>query len=81
MDYLKRFWNWLLSKTTLDEKVEAKVEEVKEDIKEVRARAKRVAEETMDVVAAVKEVVEQSKDLVKASKGKPRRGRKLKAQK
>jgi predicted RNA-binding protein with PIN domain len=35
MEYLKRFWNWLLSKTTLDEKVEAKVAEVKEEVTDV----------------------------------------------
>ena len=26
MKYLKRFWNWLLGKTTIDEKIEAKGE-------------------------------------------------------
>ena len=27
---LKRFWNWLLGKTTIDEKIEDVVEEIKE---------------------------------------------------
>ena len=64
MEYLKRFWNWLLSKTTLDEKVEAKVAEVKEEVAEVVEAAKAVVEETKDVVETVK----------------PKRGRKTKAQ-
>ncbi len=64
MEYLKRFWNWLLSKTTLDEKVEAKVAEVKEEVAEVVKAAKVVVEEAKDVVETVK----------------PKRGRKTKAQ-
>jgi hypothetical protein len=64
MEYLKRFWNWLLSKTTLDEKVEAKVAEIKEEVTEVVEAAKVVVEEAKDVVETVK----------------PKRGRKTKAQ-
>ena len=73
---LKRFWNWLLGKTTIDEKVIEVVEEVKEDIQVIRERAKRVAEETRDVLEAAKEVAKQSKDVVDAAKGAPRKGRK-----
>ena len=73
---LKRFWNWLLGKTTIDEKVIEVVEEVKEDIQVIRERAKRVAEETKDVLEAAKEVARQSKDVVDAAKGAPRKGRK-----
>jgi hypothetical protein len=65
MEYLKRFWNWLLSKTTLDEKVEAKVAEIKEEVADVIEAAKVVAEEAKDVVKTVK----------------PKRGRKVKTQK
>jgi len=65
MEYLKRFWNWLLSKTTLDEKVEAKVAEIKEEVADVVEAAKVVAEEAKDVVETVK----------------PKRGRKAKTQK
>ena len=65
MEYLKRFWNWLLSKTTLDEKVEAKVAEIKEEVADVVEAAKVVAEEAKDVVKTVK----------------PKRGRKAKTQK
>jgi len=54
MEYLKRFWNWLLSKTTLDEKVEAKVAEVKEEVAEVVEAAKVVVKETQDVVKTTK---------------------------
>ena len=61
--------------------VEEKVEEVKVVAKEVKKRAKRVAEEAKDVAVAAKEVVKQSKDVVGAAKGKPRAGRKPKAQK
>ncbi len=64
MEYLKRFWNWLLSKTTLDEKVEAKVAEVKEEVAEAVEAAKVAVEEAKDVVETVK----------------PKRGRKAKAQ-
>lgn len=61
--------------------VEDKVEEIKVVAKEVKKRAKRVVEESKDVVSAVKEVAKQSKDVVGAAKGKPRAGRKPKAQK
>ena len=75
-NWLKKTWNWLLGKTTIDEKVVEVVSEVKEDIKVIKARAKRVAEEAKDVQAAVKEVVKQSKDVVDAAKGGQRKGRK-----
>lgn len=64
MEFLKKFWNWLLGQTTIDEKVEAKVAEVKEEVAEVVKAAKVVVEETKDVVETVK----------------PKRGRKTKAQ-
>ena len=61
--------------------VEDKVEEIKVVTKEVKTRVKRVVEEANDVAKAVKEVAKQSKDVVSAAKGKPRSGRKPKAQK
>lgn len=64
MEFLKKFWNWLLGQTTLDEKIEAKVAEVKEEV--------------ADVVEAAKVVVEEAKDVVETVK--PKRGRKSKAQ-
>ena len=53
MKHLRRFWNWLLGKTTIDEKIEAKVDEVVEEVKE---RVDRIKEEVADVKAAAKEV-------------------------
>ena len=64
MEFLKKFWNWLLGQTTLDEKIEAKVAEVKEEVAEA--------------VEAVKVAVEEAKDVVETVK--PKRGRKAKAQ-
>jgi hypothetical protein len=64
MEFLKKFWNWLLGQTTIDEKIEAKVAEVKEEVADVVEAAKAVVEETKDVVETVK----------------PKRGRKTKAQ-
>ncbi len=64
MEFLKKFWNWLLGQTTIDEKIEAKVAEVKEEVAEVVKAAKVVVEEAKDVVETVK----------------PKRGRKTKAQ-
>ena len=63
MEFLKKFWNWLLGQTTFDEKIEAKVAEVKEEV--------------ADVVEAAKVVVEEAKDVVETVK--PKRGRKSKA--
>jgi len=64
MEFLKKLWNWLLGQTTIDEKIEAKVAEVKEEV--------------VDVVEAAKAVVKETKDVVETVK--PKRGRKTKAQ-
>ena len=53
MDYLKRFWNWLLGKTTIDEKVIEKVAEVKKEVKEAKAAIKTAVKETGDVAKVV----------------------------
>lgn len=66
---LKKFWNWLLGKTTIDEKIISTV-------KTVEARIERVKEETSDLVQAVKEVRKQAVDVVEAVQGSPRKGRK-----
>jgi len=81
MEYLKRFWNWLLSKTTVDEKVVEVVKEAKEDVAELRARAEKVVKEAKEVGAAVKKVVEESKDVVEAVKPANRKSRKPRAKK
>ena len=53
MNYLKRFWNWLLGKTTIDEKVIKKVGKVKKEVKEAKAAIKTAVKETSDVAKAV----------------------------
>jgi len=70
---LKKGWDWVWSKTTVDEKA-------KEVIEEIDSRLDRVKEESKDVVDAIKEVSSQAKDVVDAAKGKTkRRGRPKKA--
>ena len=54
MEFLKKFWNWLLGQTTIDEKVEAKVAKIEKEVIEVVEAAKVVAKEAKDVVAEVK---------------------------
>lgn len=68
---IKSFWEWVFSKTTIDEKV------IK-TAKEVSKRAKAVKQEVEDVANAVKEVGNQAGDVVDAVKGKARKGRKKK---
>ena len=68
MEKLTQFWNWLLGKTTLDEKAVEVYDEVKD-------RAEEMADEFKDVKKALKNVATQSKDVINASKGKKRRGR------
>jgi hypothetical protein len=63
-DYLKNLWNALWAKTTIDE--------------ELKSRYDEVVKELEDVKISAKQVVKQSKDVVKAAKGKKRRGRKPK---
>ena len=62
METLKRFWNWLLGKTTVDEKVVATV-------KEAKKRVKAVKEEIAEAKEAIAEAVEQVKDVVEAAQG------------
>jgi pyrroline-5-carboxylate reductase len=54
MEFLKKFWNWLLSQTTIDEKIEAKVTKVKKEVAEAKEAVEKVVEEAKDVVVAVK---------------------------
>jgi len=65
---LKQGWDWLWSKTEVDEKAI-------EVVKETKRRAKRVKEELQDVKKEMKDVAEQAKDVVAAAKGDKRRGR------
>ena len=41
MKYLKRFWNWLLGKTTLDEKIKERVYRIKEEFQDGKKRRGR----------------------------------------
>ena len=69
--YWKDVWVLLWSKTSIDEKAIATVEEVK-------ARAKNVKKEIKDVKEAVAEVGNQMGDVAGAVKGAKRKGRKKK---
>jgi len=67
--YCKDVWNYLWSKTTVDEKAIATV-------KEIKKRYKLTTEELKDVAKAIKEVGNQIGDIDGAMKGKARKGRK-----
>ena len=54
-------WNRLLSKTTIDERIEEGIVEVKERINEVKEELQDVADEISDVVSAVSGKVTKSK--------------------
>ena len=62
IEYLKNLWNALWAKTTIDE--------------ELKSRYDEVVKELADVKEAAKNTVAQAKDVVDAAKGKKRRGRK-----
>ena len=64
IEYFKNLWNALWAKTTIDE--------------ELKSRYDEVVKELEDVKVSAKQIVKQSKDVVKAAKGKKRRGRKPK---
>ena len=67
--YFKDVWALLWSKTEIDEKAIAALDEIKR-------RYKLTSDEVADVVKAVKEVGNQVGDISGALKGKKRRGRK-----
>jgi len=90
MEYLKRFWNWLLislkkywnlllGQTTIDEQVVEKYNEVKDKvedvIEEVQDRVKSVKEELKEAKESISEAVEQAKDVVEAAQGKLIKGK------
>ena len=54
MEFLKKLWAWLLSQTTIDEQVEAKVTKITKEVSEVKAAVEKVVDEANDVVAEVK---------------------------
>ena len=67
MNVLKRFWNWLLGKTTIDEKIVETYQDVKEEVQE---KIEDVKEYVDNVVDEIEDVVEEAKDVVSAIKGK-----------
>ena len=67
--FCKDLWNYLWSKTTIDEKAIATV-------KEIKKRYKLTAQELNDVAKAMKEVGNQIGDIDNALKGEERKGRK-----
>jgi anion-transporting ArsA/GET3 family ATPase len=70
METLKRFWNWLLGKTTIDERIEETVDNAKRTIHVVKERVEDVKEEISEAVDAVEDAVEQVKDVFEAANGK-----------
>lgn len=67
MNVLKRFWNWLLGKTTIDEKIVETYEDVKEEVQE---KIEDVKDYVDNVVDEIEDVVDEVKDVVSAIKGK-----------
>jgi len=70
---LRRFWNWLLGQTTIDEKIEEKVDNAKRTIvatkKKVTERVQEVKEEIAEAKDAIEDAIEQVKDVVEAAQG------------
>lgn len=69
---LRRFWNWLLGRTTIDEKIVEKVDNAKRTIIAVKDRVEDVVDEVKDVIEAVEEaredIMDQVEDVVEAVK-------------
>lgn len=58
--WLRRFWLYLLGKTEIDEKIQEKVEDLKETVNAVK-------EEIKDVKEAVEETIEDAKDFAESA--------------
>ena len=69
--YWRDMWNYLWSKTSIDEKAVATVNEIKK-------RYNLTAQELQDVASAIKEVGNQIGDIDDALRGNERKGRKTK---
>ena len=67
--YCKNVWNYIWSKTSVDEKAIATV-------KEIKRRYKLTSDELRDVAKAIKEVGNQVGDIDNALRGEERKGRK-----
>ena len=72
---LKRFWNWLLGKTTIDERIEETVDNAKRTYNVVRNKVEDVVEEVKDVIEAVEEasdnIMDEVSDVAEALRGGP----------
>jgi len=64
---LKRFWNWLLGQTTIDEKIEEKVDNAKRTVYAVREELADVKEVIKD---AIEDITEEVADVKRAAQGK-----------
>lgn len=62
---LKRFWNWLLGQTTIDEKIEEKVDNAKRTIVTVKEEVIDIKEAVQEAVENISEEVEDVVELVK----------------
>ena len=72
MKFLKKFWNWLLSQTTIDDQIIAKVAEVKKEVADVKAAVNNVVKESKDVVTTVKPKKKRNYSKSKGSGSSPR---------
>jgi prefoldin subunit 5 len=70
---IKKAWSKILSKTTIDEKIESTITET---VVEIKSRIEETKAEIADVKEAIKEVRKQSSHVVKAAQGEKRKGRK-----
>ena len=72
---LAQAWNWLLGRTTIDEKIIETVDNAKRTVIAVKDRVEDVVEEVQDVIEAVKEasedVIEEVNDVAEALRGGP----------
>ena len=72
---LAQAWNWLLGRTTIDERIIETVDNAKRTVNAVRDRVEDVVEEVQDVFEAVKEasgdVMEEVNDVAEALRGGP----------
>lgn len=69
---LAQAWNWLLGRTTIDERIIETVDNAKRTVIAVKDRVEDVVEEVQDVIEAVKDasedIMEEVNDVVEAVK-------------
>jgi len=69
METLKKAWNWLLGKTTIDEKIKETAAEIKKEVAEVKVA---VAEAKVAVKKVIKEASDVANVVEKAAPKKKR---------